>query len=79
MICMVQLILCCHPVISCFIKIQIRLTFLVPACPDCPGKEDGCMSDKAVFAHALLPLGPARKRACIDLCSVYLIAIGKGQ
>jgi len=30
----------CHPTISCFIKIQIRLTFLVPpACPGCPAKE----------------------------------------
>ena len=31
----------CHyqPVISCFIKIQNSLTFLVPAYPVCPGKE----------------------------------------
>jgi len=29
----------CHPVISCFIKIRICLTFLVPAYPGCPGKE----------------------------------------
>ena len=28
-----------NPIISCFIKIQIGLTFLVPAYPDCPGKE----------------------------------------
>ena len=28
-----------HPVISCFIKIQIGVTFLVPAYPGCPGKE----------------------------------------
>jgi len=28
-----------HPVISCFIKIQIALTFLVPAYSGCPGKE----------------------------------------
>jgi len=28
-----------HPIFSCFIKIQIGLTFLVPACPDFPGKE----------------------------------------
>jgi len=26
----------CHPIISCFIKIQIGLTFLVPAYPGCP-------------------------------------------
>jgi len=27
----------CHPIISCFIKIQIGLTFLVPAYPGRPG------------------------------------------
>ena len=29
----------CHPIISCFIKVQNGLTFLVPAYPGCPGKE----------------------------------------
>ena len=29
----------CHPIISCFIKIQIGLTFLLPAYWSCPGKE----------------------------------------
>jgi len=29
----------CHRVISCFIKIQIGLTFLLAAYPGCPGKE----------------------------------------
>ena len=29
----------CHAAISCFIKIQIGSTILVPAYPDCPGKE----------------------------------------
>jgi len=29
----------CHPIISCLIKIQIGLTFVVPAYPSCPGKE----------------------------------------
>jgi len=29
----------CHTIISCFIKIQIGLIFLVPAYPGCPGKE----------------------------------------
>jgi len=29
----------CHRIISCFIKIQIGLSFLVPAYPVCPGKE----------------------------------------
>jgi len=27
------------PIISCFIKIQTCLTFVVPAYPCCPGKE----------------------------------------
>jgi len=35
----------CHPVISCFINIQIGLTFLVPVYPGCPGKEAvSCLS-----------------------------------
>ena len=29
----------CHPIISCFIKIQIGLTVLVPAYPGCSGQE----------------------------------------
>jgi len=29
----------CHPIISCFIKIQNGLTFLVPAYPGCHGKQ----------------------------------------
>jgi len=29
----------CHPIVSCFIKIEIGLTFLVPAYPGCRGKE----------------------------------------
>jgi len=29
----------CHPIISCFIKIQIGFTFLVPAYTGCPEKE----------------------------------------
>jgi len=28
----------CHPIVSCFIKIQIGFTFLVPVHPGCPGK-----------------------------------------
>jgi len=39
MICMWSSCCHCQPVISCFIKIQIGLTFLVPAYPGCPGKE----------------------------------------
>jgi len=29
----------CHPIVSCFIKIQIGLTLLVLAYPGCPGEE----------------------------------------
>jgi len=29
----------CHPIISCFIKIRLGLTFLVPVYWGCPGKE----------------------------------------
>ena len=29
----------CHPIISCFIKIHIDLTFLLPAYPGCPEKQ----------------------------------------
>jgi len=29
----------CHPVTSCFLKIQNGFSFLVPAYPDCPVKE----------------------------------------
>jgi len=28
-----------HPIVCCFIKIQIGLTLLMPAYPGCPGKE----------------------------------------
>jgi len=34
-----QMICTCQPIIPCFIKIQIGLTFLVLAYPGCPGKE----------------------------------------
>jgi len=39
MICMWSSWFHCHPIISCFIKIQIDLTFLVLAYPSCHGKE----------------------------------------
>ena len=39
MVCMWSSWCHCHPVISCFIKIQIGLTFLVPAYPGCPETE----------------------------------------
>jgi len=37
----------CHPVISCFIKIKIGLTFMVPDYPGCSVKEDA----KQVFLN----------------------------
>jgi len=44
-----------HPIISCFIKIQIGLTFLVPAYPGCPEKEtlNGCLF---VLCSKVVPL-----------------------
>ena len=44
-LCMVQL-MPLPPMVSCFSKIQIGLTFLVPAYPGCPGKRplNGCLS-----------------------------------
>jgi len=50
----------CHPINSCFIKIQNDLTFLVPAYPGCPEKEavkqclsvwDPCVWLILLFAH----------------------------
>jgi len=45
------------PTISCFIKIQIGLTFLVPACPGCPRKEavkrvSVTFNNSTIFYHA---------------------------
>jgi len=36
----------CHPIVSCFMKIQIGLTFLVQAYSGCPGKRplNWCLS-----------------------------------
>jgi len=55
----------CHPIISCFIKIQIGLTFLAPAYPGCPGKEAikrvsifPCRPGVAGFPWLLPPLVP---------------------
>jgi len=39
MICIQSSWCLCHRIISCFIKIQIGLTFLLPAYPGCPQKE----------------------------------------
>jgi len=43
-----------HPISSCFIKIQVGLTFLVPAYLGCPGKDKGVcrtMQDTHLMAH----------------------------
>jgi len=41
-----------NPIISCFIKIQTGLAFLVPGYPVCPGKEAvKCMTDCMHFKH----------------------------
>jgi len=39
MICIWSSLCYCHPIISCFIKIQIGFIFLMQAYPDCPGEE----------------------------------------
>jgi len=43
MICIWSSLCHCQPIISFFIKIQIGLTFLVPAYPGCHGKRDSKM------------------------------------
>jgi len=65
----------CHHVISCFIKIQIGLTFLVPAYPDCPGKEavklvSVCLWIIMYCTFCLL----CKTRSCVLLC-INLVSI----
>ena len=52
----------CHPIISCFIKIQIALTFLVLAYSGCSGKEAGKRASVCLFrqtcAKLVYPLSP---------------------
>jgi len=49
----------CHPIIPCIIKIQIGLTFLVPAYGGCPRKRrlNRCPSDCYVLARSAPELG----------------------
>jgi len=69
----------CHPIISCFIKIHISLTILVPAYPGCPGKEaikwvSLCLVRRSYGVRgvinclcgdwSLLPLLPCRSSCC---------------
>jgi len=44
----------CHRIVSCLIKIQIGLAFLVPSYRDRPGKEplNGCLSVWQKYHHA---------------------------
>jgi len=42
-----------YPTVSCFIKIQIGLTFLVPAYPGCPGKEAIKRVSVSIHKHLL--------------------------
>jgi len=47
----------CHPIISCFIKIQIGLTFLVPAYSDCTEKEAiKCPARQFHLVHCMVTL-----------------------
>jgi len=55
MICIWSSWCCYHPIISCFIKIRIGLTFLVPAYLGCPRKE-------GVFS------GPGRAVGLVSVC-----------
>jgi len=55
----------CHPIISCCIKIQISLTFQVPAYQGCPGK--GAIKRMSVF-HIFVMVGVRDFRfgICVD-------------
>ena len=51
----------CHPIVSCFIKIQVGLIFLVPAYRGCPGNGavkhvSVCLADSWGFPHCLTHL-----------------------
>jgi len=59
----------CHPIISCFIKIQIGLAFLVPAYPGCPGKDavkrvSVCLSVIRQTVRAVVSIGAANMTCC---------------
>jgi len=51
----------CHPIVSCFIKIQNGFTFLVPAYPGCPGKRplNGCLSVVSRVSVSRRTFGPS--------------------
>jgi len=54
----------CHPIISCFIKMQTSLTFLVPAYPGCPGKEAIKWVSVCLPCKFLYPRCPSCRRQC---------------
>jgi len=54
----------CHPVISCFVKIQIALTFMVLACPGCSEKEP---IKRGVCVYCMCSL-------CVYLCDLCVHA-----
>jgi len=58
--------------ISCFIKIQIGLTFLVVAYPDCPGKE----TVKWVSSAALNKISSRlsnRLSVTVEVCVIHIV------
>jgi len=61
----------CHPIITCFIKIQTGLTFLVTAYPGCRGKEATervhvCLSAYSTDEHIQAP-SPLAVHHCVLL------------
>jgi len=66
----------CQPIISCFVEIQISLTFLVPAYPGCPGKEAvKCVSTSTV--NCFLASESWHKGYKISFIRSRLVAQGK--
>jgi len=62
----------CHPVISCFIKIQIGLAFLVPAYPGVveKGLLNKCLDDNARVLCVVY-----RRRLCRCLSSLWALVV----
>ena len=63
----------CDPTISCFIKIQIGSTFLVPTYPGCPGKRqlNGCLSIALVmilYLFFVCRTNCTGKQSCWKIC-----------
>ena len=78
MICMWSNWCHCHPIISCSIKIQMGLTYLVPSYPGCPGQEalkqmSVCMSVTRYSKPATWSLTPPQTvdRTALMPCSLW--------